>query len=152
MKAESKLSGFLVFVVFTLFALCVLAVVLTGAQSYARQTEQAQAQFASRTAAHYISTRIRQAESVTVTDFAGLPALTLGETVEGQQYLTRIYSLNGAVWELYSGKNAVLAPESGEILLELRGTLSFALEEDLLIVGLPDQELTFSLSGKGELP
>lgn len=152
MKAGSKLNGFLVFSVFSLFALCVLAVVLTGAQGYARRTQQAEAQFARRTAAHYLSTRVRQAEFVTVTDFEGLPALTIGETVGEQQYLTRIYSQNGVLKELYSEKNTVLTPDSGEILLELEGELSFSLDEDLLVIQLPGQELTFSLRGKEELP
>lgn len=152
MKTGTKLNGFLAFSVVSLFFLCVLAVVLTGAKSYARQTERGERQFAARTAAHYLSNRLRQGESVTVTEFAGLSTLTIGETVEGKRYLTRIYSQDGMLFELYSPESAVLDPESGEFVLQLGGEVSFILEEMLLTVRLPGQELTFSLLGKGEMP
>lgn len=121
-KKESKVTGLLALVVFTLFSLCILGVLLTGAKSYEALVRRGGESYEYRTAARYLSTRVRQADcvdAISVEDFGGQSALVLRQEIEGEVYLTRIYCHDGQLRELFTAETGTFSPEDGEKLLAL---------------------------------
>lgn len=109
---------------FGIFALCVLLVLLTGADVYKGLTERERANYDGRTAAQYLATRVRQAdtlEGLRVEEFGGLDALVLSEEIEGETYETRIYCYDGYIRELFAAVESELTPEDGDKVLPLEG-------------------------------
>lgn len=148
---RTKITDLMALLVLAVFALCVLLVLLTGARVYRRVVDRGEAQFEARTAAQYVTMRVRQAESVAVTDFEGCEALTIPETIDGKQYLTRVYCYDGFMRELFCAQGAFLSPKDGEKILPAE-ELRFAIEEELLSVYLDGQEIFLHLGGKEAAP
>lgn len=154
-----KLTGLMALLTFAVFALCVLLVLLSGADVYQRLAEDGERLYDCRTAAQYITTRIRQADTagaVAVEDFEGETALVLRETVEGRTYLTRIYCCEGYLRELFTGEAGAFSPEDGEKLLE---AADFAVSRDgqqiTAQITLPDgstRNLTLLLRSEEAMP
>ena len=87
------LDGVLAVLLLGVFAACVLAVLLAGADGYQRLTQRDREAYAQRTAAQYLATRVRQADTaagMTVEPFGpdGPDALLLYEEIEGTTYVT----------------------------------------------------------------
>lgn len=123
-QGTSRIPQVLVLAVFAVFAVCVLLVLLTGADLYQGLTRAGQEEYAHRTAAQYITTRVRQgdrADSIRVEDFGGTPALILRDEIEGESYETRLYCHDGYLRELFCSAPCTLAPEDGEPVLALQG-------------------------------
>ncbi len=150
MKKISKITDVLSLLVFALFALCVLLVLLTGAKVYRNLVDKGEESFQTRTAAQYITTRIRQAEGVEAAEFEGIPALVIPETIDGECYVTYIYCREGWLWELYCAQGAALSPEDGEKVLKT-DNLTLRQEAGNLWVQIGPRELFFRL-GKEILP
>ena len=100
-EKRSKLTDLLALTVFAVFALCVLLVLLSGAKVYRGLVQRGEENFAARTAARYVTMRVRQARTVTVGDFEGCEALVIPENVDGATYLTRLYVYDGHIRELH---------------------------------------------------
>lgn len=101
-----------------------------GADGYQRLTQRDQEAYAQRTAAQYLATRIRQADTaagITVEPFGsdGPDALLLHEQVEGTTYVTRVYCYEGYLRELFSAADAELLPADGEKILEMQNLTHF---------------------------
>ena len=124
------LDGVLAVLLLGVFAACVLAVLLAGADGYQRLTQRDQEAYAQRTAAQYLATRVRQADTaagMTVEPFGpdGPDALLLYEEIEGPTYVTRVYCYDGYLRELFSAADVQLLPADGEKVLEMQNlTLS----------------------------
>lgn len=114
--------------VLTIFALGILLVLLTGATVYRGLVEDGEGAYLRRTAAQYLTTRIRQAEGVAVGSFDGCQALLLEE--EGDT-VTRIYCWDGWLRELYTVPEAQVSAKDGERLLEAE-SLALKQEDHLL--------------------
>ena len=152
MKEKStKFTDFLALIMFAVFTLCVLLVLLFGAKVYRGLVDRGEVSFESRTAAQYVTTRVRQAERVSVADFEGCQALVIPEEIDGEIYITRVYCYDGYIRELFSGGNAALSPEDGEKILPGE-SLAFSIEDDLLTVHLEGQKLFLHLRGKEASP
>lgn len=145
---------------FGVFAVCILFVLLTGAKVYRNLTQRDQNAYAQRTAAQYLSTRVRQADAlgqISVEEFAGVDALLLTEEIDGTLFVTRVYCYDGAIWELFSFADETFEPGDGEEILPAEG-LELSLDGQVLtasIVGADGtvQNLTLYLrSGEGEVP
>lgn len=141
-QKQSKLTGLMALIVFSAFAVCLLLVLLTGANVYSRLTRRSQEIYAARTAAQYVSTRVRQARDVVLEDFGGQEALVFREEIDGVSYLTRVYCYDGFLWELFCAESGSFSPCDGEKVLEAK-KLSLHLEEDCLYADLtlPDGTL-----------
>ena len=121
-KTARSLGSLAALLLFAVFAVCVLSVLLTGAGAYRRLTERDQAAFEDRTAARYVTTRIRQAdraEGVLLRQFDGVDALVLVEQIDGAHYETWIYCYDGQLRELFVGEDALVQPEAGEMILPM---------------------------------
>lgn len=150
-EKRSKLTDLLALTVFAVFALCVLLVLLSGAKVYRGLVQRGEENFAARTAARYVTMRVRQARTVTVGDFEGCEALIIPENVDGATYLTRLYVYDGHIRELYCAENAALSPADGEKILPA-DSLRFDLEGSLLTITVDGQALYLDLSGKEAAP
>lgn len=145
MKQEtSRMGQVLALLCLTVFALCVLLVLLSGASCYRDLVDRGEAAYGRRTALQYLTTRVRQAESVTIGELDGCEALILEETVEGETYTTRIYCYDGWLRELYTVPGAALPPKAGTAVLEA-DLLELRREGNLLAVTLGAEELLLYL-------
>ena len=150
-EKRSKLTDLLALTVFAVFALCVLLVLLSGAKVYRGLVQRGEENFAARTAARYVTMRVRQARTVTVGDFEGCEALVIPENADGATYLTRLYVYDGHIRELYCAENAALSPADGENILPA-DSLHVDLEGSLLTMTVDGQALYLDLSGKEAAP
>lgn len=135
---KSHIEGLLVLVLFGVFAICILAVLLTGADTYGRLVERQQDSYAGRTVPQYIATKIRQADiqgAVRIGDFGGVESLEFVEYVGEEEYLTRIYCYDGTLRELFCAASGNFAPEDGESILEAE-QVDFSIEDNCLQVAV----------------
>ena len=146
-KKYTKITDFMTLLVFAVFAVCVLLVLLYGAQVYQNLVHRGEESFGLRTATQYVSTRVRQAESVTVTDFEGCPALTIQEKIDGTVYVTRVYCCEGFLRELFCAESASLPPEAGEKIIPAE-SLQLDVKDGMLTVYVDGQRIILSLQGK----
>lgn len=141
---SSRITDVLALLCLTVFALCVLLVLLTGAESYRKLVSSGEESYERRTALQYLTTRVRQAETVETGAFEGCEALILGETIDGETYTTWVYCYDGWLRELYAVPGAKLPPQAGEAILEAENFV-LELEENLLTVNLGSDELLLHL-------
>ncbi len=116
-----KTGGLMALVLFGLFAVSILSVLLTGADVYQRLTARDRNTYERRTAAQYLTTKVRQADTdgcLLVSEFEGLDALQIREEIEGAVYHTWIYCFDGYIRELFTAADSELMPEAGEKILE----------------------------------
>ena len=135
-KQGHHMDGLMALLLFGIFAACVLAVLLTGADTYRRLTERDQEAYHRRVSAQYIAARVRQAdreEGVSIQSFGGGDALRLAD---GAGYATLIYFYDGWLMELYASEDSGLAPEDGARVMESQGFVPTMEEDGLLVVRL----------------
>lgn len=118
MKTQRSITALMGLLVFVLFALCLLLVLLTGANIYSRLSRNSELLYSQRTISQYLTTRVRQAESVDTGDFGGCDTLIFREEIGSEAYVTRVYCHNGFLQELFTSESAAFSPEDGEKLLE----------------------------------
>lgn len=128
---KHHMEGLAVLLVFGVFAVCVLSVLLTGAERYRALTQRDDASCAWRTAAQYLTTRVRQADTaggVRVGAFDGgdgEDTLFLTEQIDGAAYTTRVYWYDGYVRELFAEEGAQLDKDAGEAVVPAGGVRFF---------------------------
>lgn len=118
---KSDMGGLLALLLLGVFGVCGLSVLLTGAGAYRGLAERDREVYSWRTAAQYLTTKVRQADQwngVAVEDFGGRDALALTEEIDGETYVTRVYYHDGYIRELFTSADAEMAPEDGEKILE----------------------------------
>ena len=134
MRAASTVSALLLLAAFAVGILCTL---LYGASAYRQLTDRDEDAFQSRTAAQYLTNRVRQASEAQVAEFGGASALVFPQSIEGEHYLTRIYCHDGWLMELFSDAEGEFSPEDGEKILPV-SALSFEKRQGLIIARLKD--------------
>ncbi len=158
-KNERSLSTVAALLLLAVFAVGVLAVLLSGAQSYRRLTQQDQIAFDSRTVAQYLASKLRQApgpEAASISDFGGTAALQIIQQIDGEEYVTHIYCHDGWLMELFSIAQGDFSPEDGEKVLPA-SDLRITRQQDLLTVELLDGSgepvcLKLSIRGWEDVP
>lgn len=141
-RRKGNIAGLSALLLFGVFAVCILFVLLTGAASYQRLVERDQSAYSRRTAAQYITTRVRQADGagrITVGKFGGADALMLTEEIDGVSFCTRIYCYDGVLRELYALAEEEFEPLDGEELLPVQ-YLELELEGQLLTVVITNDD------------
>ena len=161
MRQEGKaktLTGIAALLVLAVFALGIVSVLLGSAGVYERLTRRDRHAYESRTAAQYIATKVRQAESLPQMEtFGGSDALVLSQRIGDQEFLTRIYCYDGWLRELFSPADGAFSPADGETLLPM-ASLEIENKDPLLTFRLWDaegKETTITLlprQGKGAQP
>lgn len=143
-EKNGKITDILAAAVFAVFALCVLLVLLAAAGVYRDLVDSGEERFLRRTAAQYLTMRVRQAESVERAEFGGCPALVFREETPQEVYLTRVYCYDGSLRELYCPESAQLLPADGEVILPA-DSICFMLEGNLLTVEMGQDRLFLTI-------
>jgi len=120
---KSNMSGLLVLLVFAAFMISILLVLLTGADVVQKLTRRDQESFDRRTAAQYVATRVRQADSagmITVLQSDGQDVLVLAEEINGTMYETLVYCYDGYLREMFVEAGMGQDPEFGEKILPMQ--------------------------------
>lgn len=159
MKNRSvKITDLAILLLFAVFALCVLSLLLTGADQYRRIRDAAAEDHSRRSAARYISMRVRQgdqADALSTESFDGCQTLCIRERIEGKIYLTRVYCFDGFIRELFTREDAQVQAQDGEKIVQA-DSLSFLLEGSRLSVLVSQegytQHIRLTLRSGGETP
>ena len=86
-----KMGSLMALLLFVIFAVCILAVLLTGADVYKRLVERDRNSYSYRTAASFLTTKVRQADrldALEVQQHEGQDVLVIAEEIEGSRYET----------------------------------------------------------------
>ena len=159
-KKFSALSTVSALLVLAVFAVGILGVLWGGASAYRRLTQRDQAVYDRRTAAQYLTTKLRQAPgsgAISTGRFGDGDAVVITEQWEGISFITRLYCHEGWLMELFAHAEGSFEPGDGERLLRAEG-LECELEAGMLTVTVTDtagavRELIFALrGGEGAIP
>ena len=150
MRQKHHLEGLGALLLVGVFAVCVLMVLLTGADTYHRLNQRDQSAYDTRTAAQYVTTKLRQADRldcVSIERFGNSDALVLADEIDGERYVTRVYTYDGYLMELFSSAEDKMNPEDGERLMPLTG-LDARLDRRKVTVTCDEgeKETTFSVT------
>lgn len=121
-KKFSALSTVSALLVLAVFAVGILGVLLGGVSVYRRLTDRDQAVYDRRTAAQYLTTKLRQAPgsgAVSTGSFGDGDALVITEQWEGVSFVTRIYCHEGWLMELYSLAEGEFSPTDGQKIVPM---------------------------------
>ena len=156
MRKERTVSTVAALAVLMVFAVSILSALLAGAGAYQRLTSRHQTAYESRTAAQYLATKVRQAESssaVAIGEIDGLQALKITRFIDSEVYVTWVYCRDGYLMELFCAENAGLAAADGEKLMPMK-SMAFSLEDGLLTAKLSmenaTQQVVISVRGAKE--
>lgn len=143
-EKRMEMTQVLALLTLTVFALCLLLVLLSGAGVYRNLVDRSEENYDRRTALHYLTTRVRQADAVQIGVLQDCEALILVEQVQEETFLTWIYCWDGWLWELYAVPGGSFSPEDGQRVLEA-DSLSCSLDGSLLTLELDQQPLLLHL-------
>ena len=154
-RKATALTGIAALLVFAVFAVGILSVLLGGAGVYQRLTRRNSHAYESRTAAQYLTTKVRQGDGLPRLEiFGGSDTLVLSQNIQGKEYQTRIYCHDGWLRELFAAAGGDFSPADGEKILPMEN-LEISQEGKLLIFGISmaeGEEITLLLmtrQGKG---
>lgn len=139
---------------FLVFVLCALFTVLTGGKVYENISTRMDQTYTGSVALQYVANKVRQGDlagQVSVRDIEGTLVLELVEDIDGEDYLTWIYYLDGSIRELFTFSDSGLTLQDGLEILECGG-LSFTQDGKLLTIetrGDGDGSLILSLRSAG---
>ncbi len=122
-----------------LFGLLLIPVILGGARVYRKISERSASSFEERTARGYIATQIRGADDIYIDSSMGESTINLPITMDGEEYLTKIYRFDGKLYELFCDPYGEFSPEDGQELLDCRA-YECEITEGLFILTFEDGE------------
>lgn len=125
-------------VTFLMYAMALLMFVSLGATVYRSVTQQMELHQTQRTAENYLREKVRQndrAGDVSIGEIEGVPALQIGQTVGGKEYVTYIFTEGGSLKELLVSAEKKAKMSDGTVLLSME-EVSFAEEQGCLTVTL----------------
>jgi hypothetical protein len=113
--------------IFSTFAISVLVTLMLGASFYQRVNAMTRDGYNERTSLSYIWSKVKNSDNIdmiSVNNFNGIPALFLYEVYGDTTYVTRIYSYDGWIHELFSDIDLDMIPENGTPIIKA-GVLEF---------------------------
>lgn len=154
-KRGQAISGFFVYALLGVFACMSLLLVVLGARVYRNVTAQTTAHAEERVLTGYIRTRLTHAAdaAIGVEKRAEGDVLYIRETYGGDEYVTRIYCLDGSLCELLTAADEEFEPSYGETLCALERFTVTPGNGYLLITAVADgaeQRLTVAVPGMKE--
>ncbi len=121
LKQENHMIDILfVIALFCIFALSAIFLITIGANIYGKTVEHMQSNFNNRTSFAYITEKIRQsdtADSISVGELDGIPALLITNVQQDNEYITYIYEYEGCLKELMVRKDITLSPFAGQDIM-----------------------------------
>ena len=110
MKRKTRPQGLFVLVLYLLFALCTMALMVTASSVYENITVSMEQNHSIRTNLSYISTKIRQADRIAITD-GRIEAYENG-------FVSRIYFYDGNICEQYCEAEMEFDAEYGDAITQ----------------------------------
>lgn len=129
---------------FAVITVCIVAVLLTGANTYKSFTDRDSASYDHRTVSRYLTARMRQSDAegaYFVGDFTSTAPQSEGdtfffcETFGDETYHTRIYCHDGYLCELFALAGEPFEPEDGEKIIKAQ-SLHFTVNEGTVTVDI----------------
>ena len=139
-SSAHKIDTIFVVALFTVFAATAFLVVLIGAKQYQKTADNMNYNYEVRTAASYITEKIRQNDSscdICVTTLSGVDALAISTVENEKNYTTYIYYYEGWLRELFVSESAVFTLDAGQKIVEVSDFSAVFAGTDLL-------EITFT--------
>ena len=130
-------GGLFVFGLAALFAVLSMLLVVTGTQAYRNVVQTADGNSQARSVMSYVANKVRSADAagaVRVQDREGTQSLVLSQDLDGEEYETRIYWYDGALWEQFVPGEFEFLPEDGERLISVPACAFELARENLLQV------------------
>jgi len=148
-----------VLIVFSIFAISVLMVLMLGASIYRNINDISNEGQSEHTALSYIWTKTKNfddADSVSVGEFQGVPALFIDEILGDTYYRTAIYYYDGWLCELFSEAALEFSPADGVRIIRVDGMRFESVGNGLIrattgvksLLLSPRSGLGFSVSGR----
>ena len=117
-KAPSHaISGVFVFMLLGIFAVFSTVMVVLGAKAYRNTAARAESHNAARLATAYVRSMVRsddEENAVFMENVDGIPAITLRNVYDDEEYLTRVYVYDGMLREWFASEDIPFHPENGE--------------------------------------
>ena len=138
---QHEMQGVFVFVLLGMFAVMSTLLVLLGAQMYRGTVDRSEADNASRIMFSYVRSMVRAEDaksSVDIEDHEGVKALTMHEEINGEPYVTWLYSYEGNLYEQFTRADREFSPASGTVICPA-GVFEPVLEGNLLTVTMEDE-------------
>jgi hypothetical protein len=123
--------------IFVTFAISVLITLMLGASFYQRMTGMSKDGYDERTSLSYVWTKIKNNDNIdmiSVDDFNGIPSLVLYQYYGDTKYVTRIYTYDGWIYELFSDADLEMLPENGTPIIKTDSLIFEKQEEGLIKV------------------
>lgn len=133
-----SIDVFFVLCLFMMFALCLSALLLAGAKSYQRISQNSQDNFDLRTSLFYVTNKMRSADSggISLGEFGTGDAIFLEEEVDGVLYVTKIYQYEDCLMELFAEQGNDLDPVAGVEVTKVSDFQVEKIEGELLEVSV----------------
>ena len=137
-QPSHAISGVFVFLLLGIFAVFSTVMVMLGAKAYKGSVDRLEAHNRVRIAPAYVRSMVRADDEqgvVSVEEIAGVTAVTMLNTYDDESYVTRIYCLDGQLYEWFTGAENEFVPEEGEAVCPCDG-MTASLSGPLLTVNL----------------
>jgi len=137
-----SMQGVFVFVLLGVFAVMSTLMVLLGAQMYRNTVDRATDNNKGRVLGAYVRSMIRAEDAdqaVSVERLEGVTTLALHEQIEGEEYVTWLYSYDGQLYEQFTGSDRDFNPASGTAICPA-AAFRPSLSGNLLTVDMVDGE------------
>lgn len=119
----------------TLMGVMLMRTVTAGASAYHASRRALDTSYTSRTLVDYATAKAlggNEKGRVYVSDFEGLPSLTIEEEYEGELYITQIYCLDGMLKELFCLSGSGIGPGEGMDIVPCRSFEPAQVSPDLI--------------------
>lgn len=115
-RVQHNMQGVFIFVLLGLFALMSTLMVLLGAQMYRGTVDKSSGNNDFRVLSAYVRSMVRaedSADAVSVSEFDGVRALAMKETIDDESYVTWIYAWDGMLYEQFTDEGYDFDPLGG---------------------------------------
>lgn len=114
-----SVSGVFVFCLVGMFAVLAVTLTLVGFRAYRSVSDASVQNSEGQIALSYLLHKVHGAADVKLASRDGVSLLCLGEDIHGQRYETRIYFLDGRLWEYFCPEDDPFDAEWGEAIADL---------------------------------
>ena len=122
--SSHAISGVFVFLLLGIFAVFSTVMVLLSARAYKGAVDRLADHNAARIAPAYLRSMVRaddEADVISVEETAGVTAVTLRNEYDDEAYVTRIYCVDGMLYEWFSEAENEFDPQEGERVCACQG-------------------------------
>lgn len=143
-KQENHIIDILfVIALFCIFALSAIFLISVGADIYGKTVSHMESNFNQRTSFAYVTEKVRQSDvsgSIGIGSLEDIPALTITQEINGNEYITYLYQHENMLKELMVRSDTPLGPEAGQDILALSDFSLNAVNDNLYHFTIISQE------------